>query len=103
MSRMPKLKPDEKGQPRYMPASYIMRKDTNAQMAYQALRRRGVSRAEAEHAIELTNYEAFVEVLTHEGPNWRDADRRPEVWFLLAEGLPIERIFPDRPPRHRPS
>jgi hypothetical protein len=77
-----------------------MRKDPHSKTAYQALRRRGLSRADAERQIERVFYESFVEVLIHDGHNWRDADRRPEVWFLLAEGLPVERIFPDLPERH---
>ena len=58
MGRMPKFKPDEKGRPRYLPADYIMRKDPHARVAYHALRRRGRSPAEAEHAIELTSWHA---------------------------------------------
>jgi hypothetical protein len=88
MGRMPKFKPDEKGRPRYLPADYIMRKDPHARVAYHALRRRGRSPAEAEHAIELTSWHAFIEAVLHE------KDRRPEIWFLLAEGLPVEKIFP---------
>jgi hypothetical protein len=56
--------------------------------AYHALRRRGRSPAEAEHAIELTSWNAFIEAVLEE------KDRRPEIWFLLAEGLPVEKIFP---------
>jgi hypothetical protein len=58
MGRMPKFKPDEKGRPRYLPAEYVMRKDPHARAAYHALRRRGRSPAEAEHAIELTSWHA---------------------------------------------
>jgi hypothetical protein len=93
---MPKLKPDEKGRPRYLPARWIMKRDPDARMAYHALRRRGVSPQDAERAIERTAYEAFVEILIHEGNDWRDADR----WFLLAEGLPVEKIFPKLLERH---
>jgi hypothetical protein len=77
-----------------------MRKDPGAKAAYQALRKRGLSRADAERHIELAFYQSFIEVLLHEGSDWRDADRRPEVWALLAEGLPVERIFPELPEQH---
>jgi hypothetical protein len=50
MGQMPKLKPDERGRPCYLPAEYIMRKDPRAMAAYHLMRRRGLSRAEAEHA-----------------------------------------------------
>jgi hypothetical protein len=95
MARLPKFKPDAKGVPRYMPARYILRRDPGAKAAYRALRRRGLSRADAERQIEFAFYESFVEVLIHEGSDWREADRRPEIWALLAEGLSIERIFPE--------
>src|SRR5262245_14210714 len=91
----PKLKPDETGRPRYMPASYIMRHDPNSRMAYEALRRRGHSPADAELAIEKTLYRCFVTMIAHEGDDWKNQDRRPEIWFLLAEELPAEKIFPD--------
>jgi hypothetical protein len=83
-----------------MPATYIMRNDPHAKAAYQALRKRGLSRAKAEQLIERVFYQSFVEVLLDDRPNWRDADRRPEIWFLLAEGMPVKRIFPDLPERH---
>jgi hypothetical protein len=44
-------------------------------VAYHALRRRGRSPAEAEHAIELTSWHAFIEAVLEE------KDRRPECWF----------------------
>ena len=95
MGRMPRFKPDERGRPRYLPADYIMRRDPHAKAAYHALRRRRRSLAEAEHAIELTSWHAFIEAILHE------KDRQPEVWLLLAEGLPLEKIFPTLHPEGR--
>jgi hypothetical protein len=104
VGRMPTFKPDENGRPKYLPASYIMKRDPAARAAFQALRRRGMARAEAEQQIELAFHKAFCEMIIHkidqENADWREGDRRPEVWLLLAEGMPVERIFPDLPKRH---
>jgi hypothetical protein len=29
--------------------------------------------------------------------------RKAEIWLCLQEGLSVESIFPNLPPRHRPS
>ena len=106
MSLDPAFKTDENGRPR-LKASYIMRRDPNARAEYQALRRRGVSREKAEALIERVSHEAFVAVLCHAADysDWRAADPRPECWLLLAEGMPVERIFPDLhlPTRPQPN
>jgi hypothetical protein len=90
-----------------MKASYVMKKDPNARMAYRALRGRGVSREKAEALIEAVSREAFITVVCHAADysDWKAADPRPECWFLLAEGLPVERIFLDLhlPTRPQPN
>jgi hypothetical protein len=87
-----KWKPDDRGRLRRMPARYIMRKDPNATAAYHALRKQGLSREEVEDRIERVSEANFLGVLFHEGSDWRDADHRPEIWLLLAEGMPVEKI-----------
>jgi hypothetical protein len=93
-------KKDDKGRPRRMPASYIMANDDDAAEAFATMRKNGVSHREAIDRIERCFYEAFVHRLIGRAQKLsgdRDAepkDRRPECWFLLAEGMPIERIFP---------
>jgi hypothetical protein len=90
-------------------ASYIMRKDPRAKAAYDALQRRGLSataaKNEIEHAFQLAFTEALIAEVSEEGERGEIArDRcKAEIWLSLQEGLPVESIFPDLPPRHRPS
>jgi hypothetical protein len=88
-----RLKPN--GRPHGLPASYIMARDPNAKAAFQALRKRGFSKEEAKHQIERVFDASFRRVLRSEIEDKRRTDPRPECWLLLAEGLPVERIFPD--------
>jgi hypothetical protein len=98
-------KPDHKGRPRRMPASYIMRHDDDAAQAFATMRKNGISHREATNKIERCFEQAFIEALIGRAEKLRgdhDAepkDRRPECWFLLAEGMPVDRIFPDAPTR----
>jgi hypothetical protein len=90
--RLPKMKPDDQGRLRRMPASFIMRRDEYAKAAYKALRRRGLGRTAAETEIERCFEASFRTVLF----SYRDPDRcdpRPECWLLLSQGLSLTQIF----------
>ena len=88
-----RLKPN--GRPQGLPASYIMAKDPEAKAAFQALRRLGLSKEEAKRQIERVFDASFRRILLSEIKDTRRTDPRPECWLLLAEGIPVERIFPD--------
>jgi hypothetical protein len=84
-------------------AGYVMKRDPRAKAAYDALRRRGLPREEAEARIEQAFQMAFTEALIAEafeegerGQIARDR-RKTEIWLSLQEGLSVERIFPDLP------
>jgi hypothetical protein len=96
MSRI-RWKRDDKGRPRRMPASYIMQNDPHAAQAFTIMRQRGMSRREATDRIERCFRQAFIEALISDDDPPKD--RRPECWFMLVEGMPLERIFPDLPVR----
>ena len=66
-----------------------------AKAAFQALRRRGLSKEEAKRQIERVFDASFRRILLSEIKDTRRTDPRPECWLLLAEGIPVERIFPD--------
>ena len=87
---------DDKGRPHRMPASYIIKKDPNARRAYREMRSNlGLSHAKAELRIERATEANFHAVLFHEGADYREADRRPDMWVQLARGFTIEQIFPN--------
>jgi hypothetical protein len=89
-------KADDKGRPRRLPADYIMRKDPDARRAYLEMRSNlGLSHEEAELRIERLSEANFHMVLFHEGEDYREADRRPEMWVQLARGFSVEEIFPN--------
>jgi hypothetical protein len=79
MSRASEFKTDANSR-RYLRASYIMRKDPDARAAYEAMRRRGVTRADAETAIEFACLQCFREKLLF------DRDRRLEGLAIAAGG-----------------
>jgi hypothetical protein len=84
---MPKMKLDDRGRPRRMPASYIIKQDERARAAYEAMRKRGLSREEAEDRIERCFELAFRETIL------LGVDRRMLVWISLEEGAEIDAIF----------
>jgi hypothetical protein len=95
--------PNDKGVGgRRMPADYIMRKDPNAQWAYQEMRSRlGLSHEEAELRIERLSDANFRTVLLSSAEKddptdeqIEDLDRPPEMWVLAARGFTVEQIFP---------
>jgi hypothetical protein len=95
------------GRPR-LRASYIMKRDPRARAAYDAIRRRGATAEEAKDTIEEAFQKSFLEVLIAYDPNERGQiarDRRKaEIWLSLQEGLSVDSIFADLPPRpSRPS
>jgi hypothetical protein len=59
------------------------------------LRKQGLSRKEASTRIEAVFDASFRRIILSEIDDRRRTYPRPECWFLLAEGLPVERIFPD--------
>ena len=83
-------KPDDKGRPRRLPASYIMKRDSAARTAFQALRKRGLSREAAAVEIERCFECCWRQILLVDP---QPPDPRPECWLLLGEGLPLETIF----------
>jgi hypothetical protein len=85
----PKLKLDDKGRPRRMPASYIMKKDERARAAFDAMRKRGLSREEAWKEIEVAFENAFRETV------FVGIDRRLEIWIALEEGKRAKELFAD--------
>jgi hypothetical protein len=98
-----KWKPNDKGvDGRRMPADYIMRKDPNAQWAYQEMRGNlGLSHEEAELRIERLSDANFRTVLLSHAEKdnltdeeIEDLDRRLEMWIQLARGFTVEQIFP---------
>jgi hypothetical protein len=73
-----------------------MAHDRHAEEAFQVLRKPGLSKKEAAARIEAVFDAAFQHILfNYVKDNVRPPDPRPECWFLLAEGLSVERIFPD--------
>ena len=58
-----------------------MRRDPGAKAAYAGMRKRGMSKDEAEHEIEVAYERSFWEVL------FVGVDRRLEIWIALEEGL----------------
>jgi hypothetical protein len=89
MGRMTKMKLDDRGKPRRMPASYIMKKDERARSAFEAMRRRGMSREEAWKEIEIAFENAFRETV------FVGIDRRLEIWIALEEGKRAKELFAD--------
>jgi hypothetical protein len=87
MGRMPKMKLDDKGRPRRMPASYIMKKDERAKAAFDAVRKRRLTREEAETRIERVFEGCFRETL------FFGVDRRMLAWIALEEGAEVGAIF----------
>jgi hypothetical protein len=91
-------KPNDKGLPgRRMAADYIMRKDPNAQRAYNEMRTNlRLSHEEAELRIERVFDANFRTVLlSKENEKTDDVDRRPDMWIELARGFSVEAIFPN--------
>ena len=77
-------------------AAYIMANDRYAEDAFKALRKRGLSKGEAKRQIEECFSSAFWWMMfTHGKDDMKPPDPRPRCWFLLAEGMTPERIFPD--------
>jgi hypothetical protein len=70
---------------------HLLKVDSDARRAYNAIRARGASRKEAESEIELAFQGCFREYILS------GRDRRLEAWISLAEGLPAARLFPDIP------
>jgi hypothetical protein len=81
-------KPDHRGEPRRMPADYIIKRDRDARRAYVAMRTRGMSHEDAEGEIETAFDKCFREMLA------TDRDRRLEAWTALAQGMPAAGLFP---------
>jgi hypothetical protein len=72
-------------------ADYVMRHDKYAVAAFEALRKKGMSKREAKRQIEECFSSAFwFMMFSEEGVR----DPRPQCWLLLSEGLSVERIFP---------
>ena len=82
--------------PRGPDADYIMANDRYAEDAFKALRKRGLPKGEAKRQIEECFAAAFWWMMfTYCKDNVRPPDPRPRCWFELAEGMTVERIFPD--------
>jgi hypothetical protein len=97
-------KPNDKGiSGRRLPASWITRKDRNANRAYLEMRSNlALTHEEAELRIERLSDANFRTViltraalrdLTNE--EIEDLDRRPDIWVQLARGFTVEQIFPN--------
>jgi hypothetical protein len=89
MSRRPKMKLDDKGRPRRLPAPVIMKKDPRAASAFTAMRKSGLTREEAWKEIETCFENAFWETV------FVGIDRRLEIWIALEEGLRAKDLFTD--------
>jgi hypothetical protein len=76
-------------------ADYIMANDKHAAAAFETLRKNGVSKREAKRQIEECFAASFWWLMFKDMDGGGcPPDPRPQCWFLLAEGMTVERIFP---------